>query len=117
MTEKIATVFFLFDLNSPTYAGLLDVLAHQQRTGKWPPIPPEPVMLPVVAPLWRGTVVTAGLAMRDAEGNLIRSMDAGEAVAVYGEGGTAGEYKNRLIITPPGGLARNVFAPGVKKLP
>ena len=42
MPPQVATVFFLFDLNEPgVYAGLLDVLQYQQRTGKWPPIPSE----------------------------------------------------------------------------
>ena len=48
--DRIATVFFLFDLNSTVYQGLLDILYYQQRTGLWPPIPAEPVIPPVVLP-------------------------------------------------------------------
>ena len=41
---------FIFDLDDPSYVGLLDIIQWRQTHGKWPPLPKEaaPISVPTV---------------------------------------------------------------------
>lgn len=76
---------------------------------------PEPPSPPIPVPLWRGTAIMA-LTIRDDKGVNMGLLANGAAVDVWAGPLDIGGYEDRLIVSAPGQVRRNVWAEGVRRV-
>jgi hypothetical protein len=101
--------FLLSDLSM--IEGLFEHIGYFNKNKKWLPVPVE-----APKPIYSARITTDVLVRNESGASTNELIKAGSVVDVYAENVKAGEYTNRLVISPPNQPHRNIWKNNTVKI-